>query len=89
MLIAPVAQALTAKFAPEDMRGRYMAVFSISWSIPFAIGPLLAGLVLDNANPDYLWYLAGMIGFFAVLCFLWLHRQIKKVPVMESVQPAD
>ncbi len=89
MLIAPVAQALTAQFAPEDMRGRYMAVFSISWSVPFAIGPLLAGLVLDNANPDYLWYLAGMIGFFAVLSFLWLHRQIKKVPVMDSVRPAD
>lgn len=89
MLIAPVAQALTAKFAPEDMRGRYMAVFSISWSIPFAIGPLLAGLVLDNANPDYLWYLAGVVGFFSVLSFLWLHRQIIKVPAMDGVQPAD
>ncbi len=89
MLIAPVAQALTAQFAPEDMRGRYMAVFSISWSIPFAIGPLLAGLVLDNANPDYLWYLAGVIGFFAVISFLWLHRQTKKVSSMESMQTAD
>jgi predicted MFS family arabinose efflux permease len=66
-----------------------MAVFSISWSIPFAIGPLLAGLVLDNANPNYLWYLAGIIGFFAVLSFLWLHRQIKKVPSAESLQGAD
>lgn len=89
MLIAPVSQALTAQFAPEDMRGRYMAVFSISWSIPFAIGPLLAGIVLDNTNPDYLWYLAGLIGFLAVFSFLWLHRQVKKVPLLESTQPVD
>lgn len=89
MLIAPVSQALTAQFAPEDMRGRYMAVFSISWSIPFAIGPLLAGMVFDKANPDYLWYLAGMIGSLAVFSFLWLHRQVKKGPLMDSVQPAD
>jgi MFS family permease len=89
LILVPTGTALAANLSPLDMRGRYMAVFSISWSIPFAIGPLLAGLVLDNANPDYLWYLAGMIGFFAVLSFLWLHRQIKKVPVMDSVRPAD
>jgi MFS family permease len=89
MLIAPVSQALTAQMAPEDMRGRYMAVFSISWSIPFAIGPLLAGLVLDNTNPDYLWYLAGIIGFMAVFSFLWLNRRIQKIPSMERPQPAD
>jgi len=30
MLIAPVAQAMVAGFAPEDMRGRYMAIFGFS-----------------------------------------------------------
>lgn len=89
MLIAPISQALTARFAPEDMRGRYMAVFSISWSIPFAIGPLLAGMVLDSTNPSYLWYLAGMVGFLAVFSFLWLHRRVRDVPSIESAQPAD
>jgi MFS family permease len=75
MIVSPVAQALVARFAPEDMRGRYMAIFGISWSIPFMIGPLLAGLILDNLNPNLLWYAAGFIGFLAVLGFLYLHRR--------------
>lgn len=75
MLIAPVSQALVAKFSPEEMRGRYMAIFGISWMIPFAVGPFLAGLVMDNLNPRWLWYIAGMLGLVATLGFLWLHRK--------------
>jgi MFS family permease len=75
MIVSPVAQALVARFAPEDMRGRYMAIFGISWSIPFMIGPLLAGLILDNLNPNLLWYAAGFIGLLAMLGFLYLHRR--------------
>lgn len=75
MIVAPMGQALVAKFAPEEMRGRYMAVFGISWGIPFAIGPYLAGLVLDNYDPRWLWYIAGVIGLLAALGFLALHRR--------------
>ncbi len=75
MVVSPVAQALTARFAPEDMRGRYMAIFGISWSIPFMIGPLLAGLILDNLNPNLLWYATGFVGMLAVLGFLYLNRR--------------
>ncbi len=76
MLIAPVSQALVAKFSPAEMRGRYMAVFGISWMIPFAVGPTLAGLVMDNFNPRWLWYLAGVIGVVATFGFVWLHRMV-------------
>lgn len=75
MIVAPMGQALVAKFAPEDMRGRYMAIFGFSWSIPFAVGPILAGIVIDNYDPRWLWYIAGIIGMLAVLGFLALHRR--------------
>ena len=77
MLIAPVSQALVAKFSPEEMRGRYMAVFGISWLIPFAVGPYLAGLVMDNLDPRWLWYIAGMIGIVATFGFLALHGKVE------------
>ena len=77
MLIAPVSQALVAKFSPEEMRGRYMAVFGISWMIPFAVGPTLAGLVMDNLDPRWLWYLAGVVGVVATFGFLWLHGKVE------------
>jgi MFS family permease len=75
-----VGQALVASFAPEDMRGRYMAVSGFSWGIPFAIGPYLAGLIIDGPNPDYLWYCAGFIGLLSALGFLALNRMRSKNP---------
>ncbi len=76
MIIAPVAQALVASFAPEDMRGRYMAVFGISWGIPFAIGPYLAGRLLDSpVNPNWLWYASGIAALISVGGYLLIHKQ--------------
>jgi MFS family permease len=77
MIVAPVGQALVARFAPEEMRGRYMAVFGYSWGISFMIGPYLAGVVLDNFDPRFLWYAAGIIGALAVAGFLGLHRRVE------------
>lgn len=74
MMVAPVGQAIVARLAPEDMRGRYMAVFGFSWIIPAAVGPFLAGLVLDNLEPTWLWFAAGAIGIVAALGFYILDR---------------
>ena len=80
----PVSQGLAANFAPEEMRGRYMAVFGLSWSIPHTIGPGLAGYILDNFNPNLLWYIGGALCGLAALAYWALHlsigRQIRFVP---------
>jgi MFS family permease len=90
MLVAPVSQALTAQMSPEDMRGRYMAIFGFSWGIPFAIGPLLAGLILDNAaEPQVLWYAAGIIGLLATTSFIYLNRLTQKRPAPAGVRASD
>jgi MFS family permease len=75
MIVAPVGQALVAQMSPEEMRGRYMAFFGFSWIIPSAVGPLLAGIALDNFNPNLVWYVAGVIGMLAAGMFLTMSRQ--------------
>jgi MFS family permease len=72
MTIVPVAQALVARLAPEDKRGRYMAVYGFTWSLPFAVGPLLAGLIMDNLNPDLVWYLSALVALIAAAGYWWL-----------------
>ncbi len=74
MIVSPVAQALVAKFSPEDMRGRYMAVFGISWLIPGAVGPLLAGAVMDAGKPLWVWYGSGLLGLVAAFGFSVFHK---------------
>jgi MFS family permease len=82
MVAIPVANAMVASFAPEDMRGRYSFVYGNSWGISFAVGPYLAGLILDNYNPNWLWYACGLIGLIALLGFLGLHRTLHTKPIL-------
>ena len=77
MIVVPTSQALAANFAPEAMRGRYMAVFSLLWMIPATIGPGAAGYILDNYNPNLLWYIGGLLCSVSVLGYLMLHARLK------------
>ncbi|MBE9470731.1 MAG: MFS transporter [Chloroflexi bacterium] len=93
MVVMPTSQALVARIAPEDMRGRYMAVFGFGWVIPQAVGPLLAGLVMDNADPRWVWYAAGLLGLVGAAAFVLLRRRAeqaaeKAIRVAEAVAPA-
>ena len=93
MVVMPTAQALVARIAPEDMRGRYMAIWGFGWSIPSAVGPLLAGLVMDNADPRWVWYGAGLLCLIGSMSFVLLQRRTRqileqKAQVVEAVAPA-
>jgi MFS family permease len=84
MVVSPFQQSLVASFAPENMRGRYMAVSGLSWSISFTVGPYFAGLILDSANPGLLWAFCGLIGMLATLGFVFLNKAWhSRAPVIE------
>jgi MFS family permease len=88
MITVPISNALAVNLAPADMRGRYSAVFGISWGIPFAIGPYLAGVIMDDYNPDWLWYVCGLLAAIAAVGFIYLHRRTHLAPapvVQEAV----
>jgi MFS family permease len=85
MIMLPTAQALVAQFAPEAMRGRYMAFFGISWIVPSILGPGLAGLVLDGPSPRLLWYICGVSCAVAIGAFLIIHsREGEKFEIVEQ-----
>jgi MFS family permease len=75
MFALPTAQAVATRLAPDDMRGRYLAVFGLSFAIPSAIGPLMAGLILENADPNLLWVIMGALAMVSVLGFIVLHQR--------------
>lgn len=93
MVVMPTAQAMVAKIAPEDMRGRYMAIWGFGWSIPSAVGPLLAGLIMDNADPRLVWYGAGLLCLIGSTAFILLRRRAERsiedtARAVEAVAPA-
>jgi MFS family permease len=93
MIFFPTSQVLAASFAPEDMRGRYMAVYGLAWSIPATIGPGAAGLILDNYNPNLLWYIGGMLcitaaaGFYVMQVRLGTQKRFAPAQPEEDIHP--
>ena len=69
------------------MRGRYMAVFGLLWMIPATIGPGAAGYILDNYNPNLLWYIGGVLCMVSVLGYLLLHARLKSQVRFAATEP--
>jgi predicted MFS family arabinose efflux permease len=88
MITFPTNRVIAANFAPADMRGRYMAIYDLGWTLPATFGPAAAGLILDNYDPNLLWYLGGILCVVSAVSFyalhLWLGRQERFVPAPAS-----
>lgn len=76
MVGMPTSNVLAASFAPEEMRARYMAVFGLTWTVPSMIGPWAAGLIMDNYNPNLVWYIGGGLCVVAMFAFYYLHLRL-------------
>jgi len=91
MIVVPTSQSLVAGFAPDDMRGRYMAIAGLSWAIPSTIGPGLAGYIMDNYNPNLVWYIGGALCGLSVLAYYGLHLRLGSksefAPEQQTGQP--
>jgi predicted MFS family arabinose efflux permease len=73
----PTQGALVADLAPPRLRGRYMALSTISWETGFVIGPAVGGFVLDH-RPLALWPLAAGVCLLAGVGALALERGIPR-----------
>jgi MFS family permease len=84
MICFPTNKALAVNFAPVEMRGRYMAIYDLGWTLPATFGPAAAGLILDHYIPDLLWYIGGVLCAISAVSFyalhLWLGRQTRFLP---------
>jgi MFS family permease len=66
--LSPSLPAIVNDIAPDELRGRYNAVFTLSWQIGPVIGPALAGAALGHGRGDaYLVALAAACGGCALL----------------------
>ena len=69
MIALPVNSSYMAGLAPDEMRGRYQGVMSISWSTATMIGPSV-GITLYQASPTLLWAGTFLLALVASLLTL-------------------
>ncbi|MFW9998987.1 MAG: MDR family MFS transporter [Candidatus Hodarchaeota archaeon] len=87
-IVYPLGQSTAASFAPEDKRGRYMAVYAFQWGIPNLFGVLAAGLIWVSIGPNWVWYLAGILSLISTIGF-WLMHGINKELLLKEEQPME
>ena len=84
LIIVPTSSTYVANLAPADMRGRYMSIYGLTWSLSIGIGPLLGGFLSDNFGPPATWYGGFLIGITSVILFFVIERVFYK---KEPAQP--
>ena len=89
MITVPLSQAIAARFAPDAMRGRYMAVFGLSWAIPSTFAPWAAGVIMDNYDPNWIWYSSGILAAIAILGYIALHLRTKDLFSTETMMEGE
>jgi MFS family permease len=78
MIEMPLGQSVAGTFAPEDKRGRYMAVFGFHWAIPNLFGILGATIIGELFGGQWIWYIAGILSLIAAISFWLMHRITKE-----------
>jgi MFS family permease len=66
MIAMPVAGAFVADLAPPSIRGRYMGVYGLTWTVALMVGPAL-GMQLLAMGAPVLWLACGGLGVVAAV----------------------
>ena len=83
VLLAPVGQAVIARYAPPDQRATYFALQNIVFGLAFAIGPSLGGLALVAEGKLGLFGSMAAVNLLALGAFL-----VAFAPSRETHAPA-
>ncbi|MFC6161920.1 MFS transporter [Kribbella jiaozuonensis] len=62
--------------APDQARGRYLAVFGLSWGIATTIAPLTVTQLLENVGPTGLWLTSAAVAVALAVLQPWFRKRL-------------
>lgn len=74
LIISPTATTLVANIAPDNMRARYLGIYSLGYPIGSGFGPVVGGLLNDLVAPVAMWYGGSFMALLSGLLILLLSR---------------
>lgn len=80
MLALPLVNAVVADRAGGARHGRYMGLYTMSFSIAFGFGPVCGTWIYEHFGPDTLWHGIGVLGVVLGLGAVALIRAFRSVP---------
>jgi len=77
MLSLPLINAVVAHRAAAGNRGRYMGLYTMSFSAAFVLAPAAGTWIYDHLGPEELWYAVGLAGLPLAVGSLALRRRLE------------
>jgi len=77
LILVPTGSKYVADLAPEDLRGRYMSIYWLTWGISRSLAPMVGGFLHDSIAPQAIWWGGLMIGLASTLGLFLLSRQTR------------
>ena len=71
----PTSNALAAETGPDALRGRYLAIFQLSWSLAAILDPGLYTL-LFTVHPVFPWLVMAGLILCASLTIFWIEPHL-------------
>jgi predicted MFS family arabinose efflux permease len=94
MLFFPASAAYATDIAPDSRRGEYSGLYTMVFSVAFAIGPWAGTIVLERFGARILWGSTFVLGLIAGALFLRLpepaaHRATPPQTLPDPAEPAE
>ncbi|MFG3661478.1 MDR family MFS transporter [Streptomyces sp. NPDC047706] len=85
---APTQTGLVVALSPDQGRGRYQGMHTMSWSVAGLIAPLMSGLVIDRFGAQWLWGTCAVLGTAAAVGYNFLMRRLPQREPAAGAVPA-
>ena len=81
MLVFPLIATFIANRAGDANRGRYMGLFTFTFSMAFVLGPVTGSYAYTHFGPRLMWLGAGGIGVIVWLGFFGVYQYLKRAGI--------
>jgi MFS family permease len=74
LTLIPTATTYVANRAPEDLRGRYMTLYWLTWGLARALAPVIGGYLNDAISPRAIWIGGLLLGLVSTAALVMMNR---------------
>ena len=80
MFAFPFSNSFAMSRAPKGHEGRYMAIFTMSYSLAHILSAKTGMEIIDRFSYQSNWFFMGTLGVIGVLLFIWTKKLVAKEP---------
>lgn len=80
MFAFPFSNSFAMSRAPKGHEGRYMAIFTMSYSLAHILSAKTGMEIIDRFSYQINWFFMGTLGVIGVLLFIWTKNLVSKEP---------